>query len=85
MATLLLVHGANANAQNTKQETLLHSAAWIGNLEVARILLRHSANDHSRDEGGQTALLVVEGSIIPRWPPYFSSTVPKQISRTRSR
>lgn len=58
---LLLVAGANVNAQTGDGDTALIMAADAGNLEVVRLLLLHGAKVDMRGFLGRTALLGAVG------------------------
>jgi len=51
LAEWLLVQGADANARSAQgsRGTALHSAAWEGDLRMARILIAHGADARARD------------------------------------
>ena len=54
---LLLKHHADVNLLNGRSsETALNAAARVGEVEIARVLLRHSAPVDLRDNSGWTAL-----------------------------
>ena len=61
-AETLLKAGANPNAGLFKHEpwTPLHTAANMGRVEIARILLKHGANPKIKNSHGQTPLQVAE-------------------------
>ncbi|KAK3349007.1 ankyrin repeat-containing domain protein [Lasiosphaeria hispida] len=50
--SLLLTAGANPNARNTPGQTLLHRAAWVGDVALAALLLRHGADPCAADNKG---------------------------------
>ena len=56
IVTLLLEHGANANAQQSGGWTPLHSAAQNGDLESARALLAGGADPSARADNQQKPL-----------------------------
>jgi ankyrin repeat protein len=64
MAGLLCHNGADLNVQGEYGRTLLHAAAYSGNLEVVQRLIEyHPTYINARDEGGFTPLLIAsEGS-----------------------
>jgi ankyrin repeat protein len=53
---LLLKHGADVNARDTRGLTSLHEASHYGALEVVRLLLEHGADVEGEDSDGETAL-----------------------------
>jgi ankyrin repeat protein len=55
-ATMLLKHGADANARAEGGVVPLHEAARMGNLDVARLLLKHGADVNAKDDKGRTPL-----------------------------
>jgi len=56
LVSLLLEHGADANAQQKGGWTALHAAAQSGHLEMAGVLLQHGADRAARAENNQTPL-----------------------------
>ena len=54
-AKLLILHGANVNAQTDIGTTPLHTAAISCNIELARSLLQHGAFPDTQDGFGNTA------------------------------
>jgi ankyrin repeat protein len=54
-AKLLILHGANVNAQTDIGTTPLHTAATSCNIELARSLLQHGAFPDTQDSFGNTA------------------------------
>ncbi len=63
---LLITKGANVNARNENQETLLMLACENENLAVAKILLAAKANPNLKDEDGETAYQKTESEEIKR-------------------
>lgn len=54
---LLLLHDASlVHAKDEQQRTPLHHAAFSGNLDAVKLLLRHDANINARDYGGSSPL-----------------------------
>ncbi len=53
---LLLQAGADPNLKSREGGTLLHSAAFTGNLEIAELLLAYGADPHATDAKSLTAL-----------------------------
>ncbi len=53
---ILLENGANVNAVSNDDWTALHSAAYFGRIETARILLDHGADPNVRNDAGKTPL-----------------------------
>ena len=56
--SLLIESGADIEATNDYNETPLHTAALIGNTDVAVMLLDAGANANTRDSDGQTPYYV---------------------------
>ncbi len=58
VAQLLLMHGADATAQDEQKRTPLHEASGLfwGGVEVTRLLLEHGADATARDEYKRTPL-----------------------------
>jgi ankyrin repeat protein len=59
LAQLLLERGTDVNLRTTKKWTLLHAAAFLGKLDIARVLLDHGANPGVENDEGETALSLV--------------------------
>jgi ankyrin repeat protein len=57
LVRLLLDAGANANASLPGGETVLMTAAKVGNLEAVKALLARGANPNARERRDQTALM----------------------------
>ena len=60
LAELLLSHGADINARDTEGSTPLFWAVWIGNRDIARMLLDRGADPSLRGKGDLTPREVVE-------------------------
>jgi len=59
-----LESGGDVNQRSKSGDTLLHIAAWNGDLEIVQFLLAHGADINSRGNNGYTALhLAVDGDI----------------------
>jgi ankyrin repeat protein len=56
VALALLAHGADVNARNESEETLLHAAAIDGDMAAIELLLSHGADVAARDRAGFTPL-----------------------------
>jgi ankyrin repeat protein len=56
VALALLAHGADVNARNESEETLLHAAAIDGDMAGLELLLSHGAAVAARDRAGFTPL-----------------------------
>lgn len=52
----LVESGANINAKNDDDESLLHFAAMYGNTQITRFLLSNGADIHIVDDEGKTPL-----------------------------
>jgi ankyrin repeat protein len=60
IARLLMEHGGDVNARNTKNtSTPLHSAAFMGRLGIVQLLLNKGADANMETKGGETALHLV--------------------------
>ncbi|KAM4721065.1 ankyrin repeat domain-containing protein 27 isoform 2-T2 [Rhinophrynus dorsalis] len=57
LVSLLLNHGANADAKNANRATPLHLACHKGHLEVVKSLLEYSTGKNKKDMNGNTPLL----------------------------
>jgi len=71
VAELLLRHGAGAtvNVRSRVQVIPLHSAAYYGDVEMVRFLLKHNADVHYQDIRGWTPLhFLGEGISLPEDP-----------------
>ena len=65
IARLLLERGMDVDTQDQYHETALHSAAFMGRLEIAKALLEHGADVNAENKWGQTPLhLVSRGTYI---------------------
>jgi len=53
---LLIAHGADLKAVTEKKETFLHHAAYLGNIELARLYLDKGGAVDPANEEGQTPL-----------------------------
>jgi ankyrin repeat protein len=62
-AKLLILHGANVNAQTDIGTTPLHTAAMSCNIELARFLLQHGAFPDTQDSFGNTAESIAVKSV----------------------
>ncbi|MHB9147927.1 MAG: ankyrin repeat domain-containing protein [Candidatus Amoebophilus sp.] len=51
---LLIACKANANAQNTCNETFLHFTLEEGSIELTELLLAHGANVNAKDNSDRT-------------------------------
>jgi ankyrin repeat protein len=51
---VLLVHGADVNAQRCNYETPLHLASLRGSLELSNLLIGHGADIDAQDDEGRT-------------------------------
>ena len=61
----LLGNGANANAApNEGQVSVLHSAAYDGQKEIAEVLLAKGAKVNARDKNGDTPLHCAAGGAV---------------------
>jgi len=58
VAELLLRHGAGTtvNVRGNEKRNPLHSAAYYGQVDVVRLLLKHNADVTSQDDSGRTPL-----------------------------
>ena len=65
---LLHRHGANLEAQDNSQKTLLHAAAEACNLEAVQMLLAQGLNPDVVDEMGQTPLQKALDCLLPPYP-----------------
>lgn len=57
LVQVMLAHGADNKATDTKKQTALHDAASCNHLEVAQLLLQHGANVNAQDISGCTPLM----------------------------
>ena len=55
MVRLLVTHGSNVNAQNFRDETPLHGAAYGKNKKVAEFLIKNGARVETKDDRGWDA------------------------------
>ncbi|EAY03105.1 hypothetical protein TVAG_415390 [Trichomonas vaginalis G3] len=51
-----ILHGADVNAKDKQNKTLLHKVACINSKETAEILISHGANVNAKDEDNKTPL-----------------------------
>jgi len=51
---LTIMAGANVNAQDENQNTPLHLAAEIGNMEISKLLIKFGANSKTLNKSGKT-------------------------------
>ena len=58
-ARLLPEHGVDVNAPDKDQNTPLHSASYVGRLEIVQVLLDHGANAGPKNAQAQTPLHLV--------------------------
>ena len=58
VAQLLLEHGAEVNARDSRRNTPLLGASEYGHLEVARLLVENGADIDAEDDEGRTAFQV---------------------------
>ncbi|KAL6996847.1 hypothetical protein U1Q18_006975 [Sarracenia purpurea var. burkii] len=59
MVELLLQHGANINASDSKGQTPLHHCIFRGRIAIAKLLLSRGANPRALDREGKTPLQLV--------------------------
>ena len=57
LAKHLVVHPEEANARCGYHGTALHAALWMGNLEIAHVLLDHGTNTNLEDQDGRVPLV----------------------------
>ncbi|KAF2187350.1 ankyrin, partial [Zopfia rhizophila CBS 207.26] len=55
---ILLRHGANVNEEGVQCDTTLHTAAIVGNVNIAKIFLNAGANVTAKNKDDCTALQV---------------------------
>lgn len=53
---ILILHGADINAQDINGATPLHWAATVGNKTILKLLIRHNANVNALDSSNRTPL-----------------------------
>lgn len=63
----LLKRGVNPNSITTEQQTLMHTAAIDGNLDLVGKLLEYDAEIDFRDNEGKTPLFFAKDSEMHRW------------------
>lgn len=66
MCEILILHGANVNARNSKDETALHFSVRKGNIETPRLLLSYRADVNAQDQNGESALHIAAASFYGR-------------------
>ncbi|KAK7752334.1 hypothetical protein SLS62_005670 [Diatrype stigma] len=54
MCAILILHGADVNARNSKDETALHFPARWNNIEIPKLLLSHGADADAKDQNGKS-------------------------------
>ena len=64
---LLLVNGADVNAENNIGWTPLHHAAWKNSVDVAKLLLANGANMHAKGTTGSTPLHMLTADSQPNF------------------
>jgi ankyrin repeat protein len=56
VAKFLLEHGADADAKDNDDSTVLHAASYYGGVKAVQLMLEHGANIHAQDDEGWTPL-----------------------------
>ncbi|KAI1733548.1 ankyrin repeat-containing domain protein [Xylaria scruposa] len=56
MCEILIMHGANVDARNSKDRTALHFSVEATNIKNLKLLLSHSADLDAQDQTGESAL-----------------------------
>ena len=65
VAQLLLEHSVDVNAFDVNRETALHAASSNGRVEIARVLLEHTATRNGR--GQKSSHLSLESEYSPKY------------------
>ena len=63
----LLDHGADVDARDNEDSTLLHAASSAGSVKTAELLLKYGANIHGRNKKGRTPLLHAVATSDDGW------------------
>ena len=67
IARLLLERGVDLHAQDNDRDTALHSAAFGGRLDIAKLFIDHGANTAAENWHGEIPLhLVLRGQWVPQ-------------------
>ena len=69
---MLIEAGANVNAKAENQATPLHEAVGLGNVSIAKILLKNGAHKHAKDNEGRTPLEWADRSSAKEFEKLFS-------------
>lgn len=56
MCEILILHGADVNARNSKDETALHFSVRGDNIKTLKLLLSQGADVNAQDQNGESAL-----------------------------
>jgi hypothetical protein len=65
-ADLLRHHGADPHLRGNQKRTLLHSAAYYGNLEVVQKLIEYDADINAKDQNGETPFSYASEGKYPK-------------------
>jgi hypothetical protein len=65
-ADLLRHHGAYPHLRGDQKRTLLHSAAYYGNLEVVQKLIEYDADVNAKDQNGVTPFYLASEGTYPK-------------------